>query len=169
MLLPIVDGRAPTLEEQTACQALAEETFKESCTSGTYVCGAALYDSGHPFEEVFITQPTLTCADSIETYLYTLGARARCDITEKLCNCFCAEGQANELGKELCNLFRTFLPVCRACLTAGYKIPERQAIRKLARRSFRATILAQRKARREVESLPLRAPEAIQPQTVQDE
>ena len=72
MLPPIVDGRAPTLEEQTACQALAEETLKEVCTSDMYVYGATLYVSGHPFKEVFITQPILTCADSIEPFFYTL-------------------------------------------------------------------------------------------------
>ncbi len=34
MLPPVVDGRrAPNLEEETACQALTAETFKEACTS----------------------------------------------------------------------------------------------------------------------------------------
>ncbi len=47
---------------------------------------------------------TLTCADSIEPYFYTLSVRARCGLTENLC-CFCAEGQIDELDKELCDLF----------------------------------------------------------------
>ena len=141
---------------------------KEVYTSDMYACGAALYDSGYPFKDVFITRPTLTCADSIEAYFYTLGVRGRYGLTENLC-CFRAEGQADELDKELCDLLTTVFPVCRACLTAGYKIPVRQAIRNSAYRSSRATIIAQRKARREVQSLPLRAQEAQQHQAVQDE
>ena len=53
MVPPNVDGRTPTLEEETACQALAEETFKETSTSLTFVCGAMLYDTQHPFKNFF--------------------------------------------------------------------------------------------------------------------
>jgi len=55
MVPPIVDGMIPTLEEETTCQALAEEILKEACTSFTFVSGAMLYDIGHPFKEGFIT------------------------------------------------------------------------------------------------------------------
>jgi hypothetical protein len=50
LLLPlVVDGWAPTLDEQTAChQAFAAETFKEACTSHMYVCGAKLLILGPP-------------------------------------------------------------------------------------------------------------------------
>ena len=68
MVPPIVDGRTPTLEEETTCQALAEKAFKEACTSLTFVCGAMLYDTGHHFKNVFITQSTLTCGDHVEPF-----------------------------------------------------------------------------------------------------
>ena len=85
MIPPIVDGRTPTLEEETTCQALAEKIFKEACTSLTFVCGAMFYDNiGHPFKNVFITQSTLACMDHVEPFFYSLGVRARCGLTEKL-------------------------------------------------------------------------------------
>ena len=65
MVPSIVDGRIPTFEEETACQ---HETLKEACTPFTFVCGAMLYDTGHPFKDVFITQPTLACADHVEPF-----------------------------------------------------------------------------------------------------
>jgi len=78
LLPPIVDGRAPTLEEQTTCQSLAMETCKESCTSDMYVCGAGLFDFGHCFKKAFITQPTLICADSALSR--SCVSFARCDM-----------------------------------------------------------------------------------------
>jgi hypothetical protein len=111
----VVNGRVPTIEEETACQALAEEACKEACASVLYVCGAGLYDSGHPFKDIFTTQPTLTCADHIEPFFFTLGIRARCGLSDMMC-CFCASGQAARTDAELSNLFTTVLPVCQACL-----------------------------------------------------
>jgi hypothetical protein len=70
MVPPIVDGRTPTLEEETAWQALVEETCKEACNSLTFVCGAMLYDTWHPFKNVFITQSSLTCGDHVEPFFY---------------------------------------------------------------------------------------------------
>jgi hypothetical protein len=104
-----------TVEEERTCQALAEETFKEACASHTYVCGAGLYGSGHPFKDVFITQSTLICADRIEPFFYTLGVRERSGLTEMLC-CFCASGQADVTDVDLNSLFTTALPVCPTCL-----------------------------------------------------
>jgi hypothetical protein len=111
MTPPIIENRVSTREEEAIRQALAEETLKEACTSNSFVCGVFLYDIGHPFKEVYMTQSTLTCADPIEPHLYTLGARLRCGLTEKLCR-FCAEGSAEDLEKELCILFTTVLAVC---------------------------------------------------------
>jgi hypothetical protein len=54
----VVHGRVPTIEEETACQALVEEAFKEACASDTYAYGSGLYDSGHPFKYDFTTKPT---------------------------------------------------------------------------------------------------------------
>ncbi len=152
MLPLVVDGRVPTIEEEIACQASAAETFKEACASNMYVCGAGLYDSGHPFKDVFITQPTLTCADHIEPFFYTLGVRARGGLSEMLC-CFCASGQADVTDVELSKLFSTVLPVCQTCITGGAKIPVRTAIRNSQQRASRATIVAQRKAKRDAQSI----------------
>jgi len=113
--LLLTKGRVPTVEEDMMCQALAEETFKEACASHTYVCGAGLYGSGHPFKDVFITQSTLICADRIEPFFYTLGVRERSGLTEMLC-CFCASGQADVTDVDLNSLFTTALPVCPTCL-----------------------------------------------------
>jgi hypothetical protein len=41
----IVDGRIPTLDEDTMCPALAEEIFKEACISLTFVYGAMLCET----------------------------------------------------------------------------------------------------------------------------
>ncbi len=68
MVPPIVDGMTPILEEETACQALVEETFKEACTSFRFVCGAMLYDNGHSFKNAFVTQSTLTRWDLVEPF-----------------------------------------------------------------------------------------------------
>ncbi len=87
----IVDGRILIFEEKTAWQALAKGTLKEACTSLAFVCGAMLYDIGYPFKDVFITQPTLACADHAEPFSYNLGVCARCGLSDKLC-CFSAEG-----------------------------------------------------------------------------
>jgi hypothetical protein len=152
MVPSIVDGRIPTFEEETACQALAEETLKEACTSLTFVCGAMLYDTGHPFKDVFITQPTLACADHVEPFFYSLGARARCGLSDKLC-CFCAEGEADGPDEELQKMFTTVLPVCSACLSKGAKIPVRHAIRNSSQRASRAAIQAQRKAKRDARAV----------------
>ena len=128
--LYVVNGiSVPTIEEEKACLALAAETLKEACASNTYVYGAGgLYDSWHPFKDVFITQPTLTCAENIEPFFYTLGARARHGLSEMLF-CFCASGQADATDLELSKLFTIVLPVCQVCFTGGAKILVRTAIR----------------------------------------
>jgi len=118
MLLLVVNGSVPTIEEETSCQASAAETLKEACTSNTYVCGARLNDSGHPFKYVFITQPTLTCANHIEPFFVTLGVRARRGLSEMVC-CFRASGKAYVTDVELSKLFTTVPPICQVCLTGG--------------------------------------------------
>ena len=168
MLPLVVDGRVPTIEEETECLALAAETLKEACASNMYVCGAGLYDSGHPFKDVFITQPTLTCADHIEPFFYTLGVRARGGLSEMLC-CFCASGQADVTDVELSKLFSTVLPVCQTCITGGAKIPVRTAIRNSQQRESRAAIAAQRKAKRDAQSIAPRGLRDEQPHDVQEE
>jgi hypothetical protein len=145
------DGRVPSLEEEVSCQALVSEALNEACSSTTFVCGANLYDTTHPFREVFITQGTLTCADPIEPHFYTLSSRMRRGITDKVC-CFCGEEQDEGLDDELKKLFMTVLPVCQACIADGAKIPVRHAIRNATQRAARVAVDAERKARREAQS-----------------
>ena len=116
-----------------------------------------LYDTGHPFKEVFITQCTLTCADPVEPFFYSLGVRARCGLTEKLC-CFCAEEEADGPNDELQKMFTAILPFCCSCLSKGAKIPDRHAIRNSAQRASRATVLAQRKAKRDAQTTVAQVP-----------
>ena len=105
-----------------------------------------LYDTGHPFKEVFITHTSLTCVDHVEPFFYSMGLRARCGMSEKMC-CFCAVGEADAPDEELEKLFTTVLPVCRSCLSDGAKIPVRHAIRNSAQRHAQAAVRAQREAK----------------------
>jgi hypothetical protein len=54
MVPPYIDGRVSSTEEEISCQKLVAEALSEACGSTTFVCGAHLYDTGHPFREVFI-------------------------------------------------------------------------------------------------------------------
>jgi len=151
MVPPNVDGRVLSTEEETSCQVLVAETFSEACTSTTLVYGAYLYDIGHPFREVFITQGALTCADPIEPHFFTLSARLRCGLTEKMC-CFCDEYKDQGPDEELTKLFMAFLPVCQACIAVGAKIVVRHAIRNGAQRADRVAPDTDRRARRDAQS-----------------
>ena len=125
--------------------------MKKACTSNSFLSGAFLYNTGHPFKEVYITQSILTCADPIEPQFYTLNVRLRSGLTEKLC-CFCAEGSTEELdNKELHILFTTALPVCQLCLANAAKISVKWAIRNSEQRLIRV-VDAERRARSDAQS-----------------
>ena len=136
MVPPNVEGRVPSTEEETSCQTLVTQALSEACDSTTFVGGAYLYDIGHPFIEVFITQGALTCADPIEPHFYTLSARMKCGLAEKVC-CFCGEEQDQGPDEELKRLFMTVLLVFQACIADGAKMHVRHAIRNAIQRATR--------------------------------
>ncbi len=92
MVSPNIDGILPSMKEEKSRKVLVAEALSEACASTTFGCGADLYNTGHRLREVFITQGALTCADPIEPHFYTLSARIKCGLTEKVC-CFCCDEQ----------------------------------------------------------------------------
>ena len=82
--------------------------------------------------------------------------------------CFCASRQVDGADMELSNLFTTVLPVFHACLNGKAKIPVRHAIRNSSQRASRDALAAQRKAKRDAQSIASGNVEDEQPQTVQE-
>ena len=89
--------------------------------SESYVCGAVLFDDGHPCRELFFVKLSLTCQDPMEAHYYKCAPYTKTNEFVQICSfCTSADGIVPPPADVL-EEYSSNLPICKSCLDDGKK------------------------------------------------
>jgi hypothetical protein len=135
-------------DEGAAHKSTFKSELERRVTDATFVCGAPLFEPGHPFAKLCVVNPTLRCGDEMEVQSYSTAKKfpslgcGNCGQTQALdFDPYDANLSENATFKELASVYQSVAPQCALC-------KEKKLPRRIGKKRSAQVEAAQKKGKR---------------------